>query len=186
MNSLYYGFHNGQCVCASEMKAILQVPGVPREPDPVTIAEHFTFQNQFSDHTFFQGIKLLQPGHWLLCKADSKLTISQYWRFQPGESDRRDEVSIASELRTRFESAVKRQLISEVPVGAFLSGGMDTGSISAVAVRSIPKMHTFTCWFALPPEADSLEQHFDESALSFELATFLRTQHHQIILDNSH
>lgn len=183
---LYYTLHDGALIFASEIKAILQVPGVPRLPDPFAIAQHFTFQNHFDDRTFFQGIHLLPPGHWLLCDADGQLTIRRYWRMVYRNDDPRDEEAIARELRAHFERGVDRQLMSEVPLGTFLSGGMDTGSISAVAARFIPQMHTFTCGFKLPPGADALEQHFDESEESHDLASILGTQHHELILDHRH
>lgn len=183
---LYYTVFNQMLIFASEIKAILQLPGIPRIPDPLTIADHFTFQNHFSDHTFFEGIKLLPAGHWLVCKEDGSIIEQPYWQMRHVESDKLDEEAIASELRFHFENAVKRQLMSEVPLGTFLSGGMDTGSISAVAGRSIPHMHTFTCGFNVPPDADDLEQYFDESAESFALANLLGSQHHEIRLDSHH
>lgn len=183
---LYYTIHDGALVFASEIKAILQVPGIPRQPNPTTIAQHFTFMNHYDDSTFFQGIKLLPPGHWLLVDSDGNVTVQRYWRMEYRGDDTRDEDAIANELRAHFERGVERQLMSEVPLGTFLSGGMDTGSISAVAARRIPQMHTFTCGFTVPEGADSLEQYFDESAESFELADLLGTQHHEIRLSAEH
>jgi asparagine synthase (glutamine-hydrolysing) len=185
---LYYTIHDGALIFASEIKAILQVPGVPRLADRLAITEHFTFQNTFGDRTFFEGIHLLPPGYWLLCDRDGTVTVQPYWRMQydEGNSLLRPVAEIADGLRVRFESAVDSQLMSEVPLGTFLSGGMDTGSISAVAARKIPDMHTFTCGFALPSDADPLEQYFDESEVSFDLAHLIGTQHHEIRLNSSH
>lgn len=183
---LYYAVYNNMLIFASEIKAILEVPGFPRRPDPLTIAEHFTFQNHFGDRTFFKDIKLLPPGHWLRCNAAGEIQSEAYWKMRSAEPDRRDETAIAEELSFHFERAVTRQLISEVPVGTYLSGGMDTGGISAVAVRHLPAMHTFTCGFEVPRNADDLEQYFDESRESFSLADLLGTQHHEVRLDSTH
>lgn len=183
---LYYAVHDGKLAFASEIKALLQIPNFPRRPDPITISEHFTFQNHFGDRTFLQDVKLLPPGMWLRCSADGQIRTGTYWEMQIGDFHTHDANAIAEELRFHFERAVNRQLMSEVPVGTFLSGGMDTGSISAVAVRQIPSIHTFTCGFDLPYQTDSLEQYFDESAEAFALADLLGTQHHEIRLNSTH
>ncbi len=183
---LYYALHQGKLIFASEIKAIIQSPDFPRRPDPLTIAEHFTFQNHFGDRTFLQDVKLLPPGMGLRCTAEGHLHPFTYWQIKIGDFHTENEDSLQEGLRFYFEQAVNRQLMSEVPVGTFLSGGMDTGSISAVAVRQIPNIHTFTCGFELPAQADSLEQYFDESAESRALAHLLGTQHHEICLNSSH
>jgi len=183
---LYYGQYDGMLFFASEIKAILTYPAFPRRPDAQAITEHFTFQNHFGDKTFWQDVRLLPSATWLACQAGGNIRTGRYWamRFQPHEALSESEAS--QRLRFYFEQAVNRQLMSEVPLGTFLSGGMDTGSISAVAVKSLPHLHTFTCGFELPPEMDDLEQYFDESAASFDLADRLGTQHHEIRLDAGH
>jgi len=85
-------------------------------------------------------------------------------------------------LRERFEAAVNRQLMSDVPLGSYLSGGMDTGSISAVAARKIPGIHSFTCGFKLPAGVSEMERFFDERDESERLARLLGTVHHELEL----
>src|SRR5439155_11948059 len=140
---------------------------------------HFTFQNTFGERTLFEGVKLLQAGHYLLCQ-DGKIETRQYWdlHFQPDTSLSMQEW--AHRLREQFEKAVTRQLMSDVPLGTYLSGGMDTGAISAVAARRIHNMHTFTCGFELPEGASDLEQYFDERDASHMLARYLGTLHHEL------
>lgn len=178
---LYYTVVGNTLAFASEVKAFLALPDFRAAPDPFALSEHFTFQNTFGARTFFEGVKLLEAGHYLLCE-DGRIQTRQYWdlRFEPQGS-----LSLqqwAAGLRERFEAAVKRQLMSDVPVGSYLSGGMDTGSISAVAARQIPRLHTFTCGFRLPAGASELEQYFDEREESRALSRLLNTTHHELEL----
>lgn len=178
---LYYTRLGDTFAFASEVKAFLALPEFSARPDPFALAEHFTFQNTFGERTFFEGVKLLPAGNYLLVE-DGRIEQREYWdlRFHP-EAD----VSIedwATGLRERFEAAVNRQLMSDVPLGSYLSGGMDTGSISAVAARKIPGMHTFTCGFKLPAGVSEMERFFDERDESERLARLLGTVHHELEL----
>lgn len=178
---LYYTTVGDTLAFASEIKAFLALPNFRAAPDPFALAEHFTFQNTFGDRTFFKGVKLLPAGHYLLCQ-EGRSDLRQYWDlcFQPDSS-----LSLtqwAGQLRECFETAVNRQLVSDVPLGTYLSGGMDTGAISAVAARRIPEMHTFTCGFDLPKNPNDLERHFDERDASHSLARLLGTVHHELEL----
>ena len=176
---LYYSLIGKTLAFASEVKAFLALPDFKVSVDPFALAEHFTFQNTFGKRTFFDGVNLLPAGHYLLCE-DGESRMQQYWdlRFQPDTRVGLDEW--ARRLRERFESAVTRQLVSDVPLGTYLSGGMDTGAISAIAARRIPNMHTFTCGFDVPEGASALERHFDERDESHSLARTLGTIHHEL------
>jgi asparagine synthase (glutamine-hydrolysing) len=178
---LYYTQLGMTLAFASEIKAFLALPDFKPSADPFALAEHFTFQNTFGDLTFFKGVKLLPAGHYLLCE-NGRTDLRQYWdlRFQP-DSDLNIQ-EWARRLRECFERSVRRQLMSDVPLGSYLSGGMDTGAIAAVASRCIPKMHTFTCGFDLPENSSDLEQYFDERPESHRLAQLLRTIHHELEL----
>ena len=178
---LYYTILGDTLAFASEVKAFLALPEFKARADFFALAEHFTFQNTFGERTFFEGVKLLPAGHCLLIE-NGQIEIKKYWdlTFRP-QNDRSLE-EWAQCLRKRFETAVSRQLISDVPLGTYLSGGMDTGAISAVAARRIPEMHTFTCGFDLPDDVSELEQHFDERDESHELARYLGTVHHELEL----
>ena len=178
---LYYTTVGDTFAFASEIKAFLALPDFKASPDPFALAEHFTFQNTFGDRTFFEGVQLLPAGYYLLCQ-DGHSDLRQYWDlcFEPDSG-----LSLpqwAGRLRECFEAAVNRQLVSDVPLGTYLSGGMDTGAISAVAARRIPQMHTFTCGFDLPKNPDDLERHFDERDASHSLARLLGTVHHELEL----
>lgn len=179
---LYYTFHAGRLLFASEIKALLQDPSLPRALNYEALAEHFTFQNTYGDKTFFKGIHLLPAGNWLKIKADGSQEQRQYWDLVYQGDDHRAEHVLQSELRDHLETAVKRQLMSEVPVGAHLSGGMDSGSIAALATQHIPHLQTFNCGFDLPPNADAYEQYFDESRYARIIASQLDVQHHEMRL----
>lgn len=178
---LYYTLLGKTVAFASEVKAFLALTDFRVAADPFALAEHFTFQNTFGERTLFEGVELLQAGHYLLCE-NTQVNLHRYWRlrFEPDTSLDLDEWSHL--LRDQFESAVTRQLMSDVPLGTYLSGGMDTGAISAVASRQISGMHTFTCGFDLPEDGSDLEQYFDERDESHRLARHLGTIHHELEL----
>lgn len=178
---LYYTRLGDTLAFASEVKAFLALPEFSARPDPLALAEHFTFQNTFGERTFFEGVKLLPAGNYLLVE-DGAIKQHEYWdlRFQPEGNVSIDDW--AAGLRERFEAAVNRQLMSDVPLGSYLSGGMDTGSISAVSARRIPGMHSFTCGFRLPPGVSQMEEFFDERDESERLACLLGTVHHELEL----
>jgi asparagine synthase (glutamine-hydrolysing) len=178
---LYYTSMNDSLVFASEVKAFLALQDFKVKVNLHSLSEYLTFQNIFLDKTLFQGVHLLLPGHYLLCE-NKKYKCEKYWdlHFQPKLGLTMGDWCVG--LRERFETAVKRQLMSDVPLGTYLSGGMDTGAISAVAVRTISHMHTFTCGFSLPQESSEFEQFFDEREESRMLARQLNTVHHTLEL----
>lgn len=182
---LYYMRIGSSFAFASEIKAFLAVPGFSVAADVFALADLLTFQNTFGDRTLFEGVKLVPGGHYLRVR-NGEITTRQYWdlSFQPDIGPGLE--YWAGTLRDRFEAAVNRQLVSDVPVGTYLSGGMDTGSISAVAVRMIQRMHTFTCGFEIPSQATELEQFFDERIESYRLAELLGTIHHEVCLGPEH
>lgn len=179
---LYYTLQDDRLIFASEIKAILQDERLPRQLNYSALAEHFTFQNTLGEKTFFAGIKLLPAGTWLKIYEDGRSEQYTYWDMVYRGDDARPETVLAEELQFHLETAVKRQLMSEVPVGAHLSGGMDSGSIAALASRQIPHLQTFNCGFDLPPQPDEYEQFFDESAYARLIADSLSVKHHEMRL----
>lgn len=165
---------------ASEIKAFLTLPGFGRAVDLEALAQHFTFQNTFGDKTFFKAVKMLPPGSYLVLEAGQRPKVRRFWDMA-FSSRKRTKAAWAEALRGVFEASVTRQLISDVPLGAYLSGGMDTGSISAVAGRHIEPLHTFTCGFDTSGVTDQ-ERHFDETIYAQELAERLSTKHHKTVI----
>jgi asparagine synthase (glutamine-hydrolysing) len=176
---LYYAVHDGRLLFASEIKALLAA-GLPRRVSLEALNEYFTFQNILSDLTLFDGVRLLPPGHTLTADADG-LRTERFWdlSFDPDESVSEEEWT--ERIRGTFSEVVTRQLVSDVPVGSYLSGGMDSGSIAAVASRHVPRLMTFTGGFDMST-VSGLELGFDERADAAAVARSFRTEHYQMIM----
>jgi asparagine synthase (glutamine-hydrolysing) len=181
---LYYAWQNGCLVFASEIKSILLHPSISRSVSTEALNEYFTFQNILSDKTLFEGIHLLQPGSFLslVVGEQSQPQVTKYWDYQIREEPlKADPAEAEEELYRLFDQAVTRQLMSDVPLGCYLSGGIDSGSITAVARKQTDRLMTFTMGFDLS-SASGLELSFDERANSEVLATLLRTEHYEMLL----
>jgi asparagine synthase (glutamine-hydrolysing) len=176
---LYYAVHDGRFVFASEIKAILQT-GLPRRVSPEALVEYFTFQNVFSDRTLFDGVRLLPPGHSMTASEDG-VESKRFWDLEPDPDEGVNEAEWAERIRGVFEESVTRQLISDVPVGSYLSGGMDSGSIVAVASKHVPRLMTFTGGFDLS-SVEGLELVFDERTDAEAVASQFKTQHYEMVL----
>lgn len=185
---LYYTFAMNHFIFASEQKAILTHPSVTREIDLEALLEYFTFQNIFTDKTLLKGIKLFNAGSWAkiplgaLGSELSALSFHRYWDFafrEPDQPARKEE--FIEELDRLFRQAVKRQLVSDVPVGSYLSGGMDSGSITAIAATHLPYIKTFTCGFDLH-SASGIELGFDEREKAEYMSYLFKTEHYEMVL----
>jgi asparagine synthase (glutamine-hydrolysing) len=180
---LYYSFQNGKFLFASETKAIVTVPGFERTIDKEALLEYFTFQNLFTDRTLLQDVRLLPAGTYMCLHADGHSSGPvRYWDYRFEEPDKPgDEREYLEELDRLFRQAVTRQLISDVDVGAYLSGGMDSGSITAVAATQLPYLKTFTCGFDLR-SASGLELGFDEREKAEFMSYCFKTEHYEMVL----
>jgi len=181
---LYYYQGNGVFLFASEIKALLQHPAMEKDVDPYALLEYFTFQNIFTDRTLFKGGRLLPAGHTAMLRIDDvgDLCTNQYWDFDFHEPAQvRDPREYEEELDRLFTQAVRRQLVSDVPVGAYLSGGMDSGAITAVAAKEMPYLTSFTCGFDLS-SASGLELGFDERERAEALSYRFKTEHYEVVL----
>lgn len=182
---LYYTFVENAFLFGSEQKAILAHEKVRRELDLEALLEYFTFQNIFTDRTILKGVRLFPAGcraYLPLGSTPGALKIERYWDFDFREPETaRTEDEYAEELGFLFRRAVKRQLVSDVDVGAYLSGGMDSGSITAVAAKELPYMKTFTCGFDLN-SASGLELGFDEREKAEYMSYLFKTEHYEMVL----
>src|SRR4051812_24137877 len=147
---LYIAYTGDRVLFGSEVKALLTHGAIRADLSPQHLLEYLTFQNIFSDGTLFAGVTLLPAGHHLTLSMDLPIPApTQYWDFDFREPD--DGVASPEEYREEldrlFRQAVDRQLVADVPVGAQLSGGMDSGSITALAARTLPHLSTFTVGF---------------------------------------
>jgi len=179
---LYYWDDGRTVAFASEIKALLPHPRLSRRVDSLALLEYFTFQNLFTDRTLFAGVRMLRAGHVLAISADGARRLRQYWDYRFREPEHAaDPQAAAEELQRLFVGAVNRQLVSDVPVGAYLSGGMDSGGITAIAARQIPHLASFTAGFDLS-SASGLELHFDERQRAERLSYHFGTEHYEVVL----
>ena len=181
---LYYAKIGNQLVFASEYKAILQHPEFDYRLNLCAVKQYFTFQNIFDSQTFFDGIKLLNAGSYIKFDYDM-VEIPQpvvWWDFRfEEERERIAEQEYYEELDRLFKQAVTRQLVSDVDVGAYLSGGIDSGSITAIAAREKPYMKTFTCGFDLH-SASGVEFSYDEREKAEYMSYCFKTEHYEMVL----
>ena len=181
---LYWSQSGNVFAFGSEIKAITAHPAFQREIDKRGLFEYFTFQNFFSQRTLFRGMSMFPAGHWwrLSPSAKPKSSPTQYWDFHfqipdsPGT-----QTEYVEELDRLFQQAVSRQLVSDVEVGAYLSGGIDSGSITAAASREIPNIKSFTCGFDLHGVSE-LEYGFDERSNAEYLSHLFQTEHYEVVL----
>lgn len=179
---LYYAWAGNTLVFASEIKALFCHPSMRRMFDPVGVQDYLTFQFCLGEETVFEGVKLLSPGSVMTYDlTNRRASRRHYWRWQYQPDHRMSLDQHAEALRSALIASLKRQTQSDVPVGTFLSSGMDTGAISALAVRHLPGMHSFTCGFDTKGITGE-EVLFDERELAQALATSLRTEHHTLTL----
>ena len=185
---LYWYCNNGVFIFASEIKAILEHPRVSREVCLPALNEYFTFQNVLSDLTLFEGIRLLPAGCTLTFDQGqmTQPVIKRYWDYAFAQEPLRiSEEESAEELYRLFVQAVTRQLMSDVPVGSYLSGGMDSGSITAVAGSHIPRIATFIGGFDMST-ASPQESGYDERGKAEVLASLFKTDHYSMLIHSSH
>jgi asparagine synthase (glutamine-hydrolysing) len=186
---LYYYLKDNIFLFGSEIKSILQHPEVLVDVSLPALNEYFSFQNIFSNLTLFHGINLLPAGHYLKISLSSHMTENtsdlstvQYWDF-----DFRDEDVLKSkgeyieELELLFQRSVELQLVSDVEVGAYLSGGMDSGAITSIASKTFKNLKSFTCGFDLS-SASGLEMGFDERKKAEFLSNLYKTEHYEVVL----
>lgn len=179
---VYHSEKDGCFLFGSEIKAILEHPDAPHDVDREGLLEYFTFQNFFTEKTLFKGIHLLPAGSFLRVRADTPASLHRYWDFHFIEPEKPASFEeYVEELHRLFLQSVNRQLVSDVPVGSYLSGGMDSGSITAVAATQLPGLTTFTCGFDLS-SASGLELTFDERAKAERMSYLFRTEHYEMVL----
>jgi asparagine synthase (glutamine-hydrolysing) len=173
---LYYTVRDGALFFASEMKALFTVPGVDAELDPVALDQCFTFWAPVAPRTPFKGIRELPPGHVLIARPGD-IVVRPYWRLRfpvRGEELARSEAEIAEEVLALLVDATRIRLRADVPVGAYLSGGLDSTAITAL-IRSFngTRLRTFSVGFE--------HAEFDETRYQEEAVTALGTDHQALV-----
>ena len=182
---LYYSEEGNSLCFASEQKAILAQPNFDRTINRKALLEYFTFQNIFTDQTLISGIQLMPAGYYGkidLRKKSPQLIRTQYWDFnfcEPNELISHQEYT--EELDRLFRKAVNRQLVSDVELGAYLSGGMDSGSITSLASQRFKDLKSFTVGFDLS-SASGIEMVFDERQTAEAMSAAFKTEHYEMVL----
>jgi asparagine synthase (glutamine-hydrolysing) len=180
---IYYCRHGDLLLFGSEIKAILAHPDIKARLDREALVEYFTFQNFFTERTLFKDIKLLPAATLMTIDvAKGSVSASQYWDYHFKEpDDPPNEEDCIRQLEHLFQQAVSRQLVSDVSVSSYLSSGMDSGAITAVAARQTRGMRSFTVGFDLS-SASGLELGFDERAGAEQISYFCKTEHYEMVL----
>ncbi len=186
---LYFALPEGQLLFASEIKALLEHPSVTRDIDPVAMNHYLSFMTTPAPLTMFRGIFKLPAGHYASIAADGKLRATRYWDALPGRSDLGAELAGLSEqaqdellitgVRDRLRSAVDKRMMSDVPFGVFLSGGIDSSTNVALMARSMDRpVDTFSVGF-------KDHTHLNELDYAQKVAREFRTRHHEVLIDEA-
>ena len=174
---IYYTEVEGQLIFGSEMKVILSHPAVKREIDLISLNEYLSFEYVPSPRTILRHIRRLEPGHSLRYGAQG-LYIEQYWNLSLARSENRPPVNwrdYAAMLYDTLKSSVDRELVSDVPVGVLLSGGLDSSTVAAFMAELYPgTVNSYSIGFE--------ETSFDESSYARRIARHVGTDHNELIL----
>ncbi len=177
---LYYSRPGKDVLFASEMKALFPHPGFRHDINHLSISKYFTYSYVPAPHTIFSEVQKLEPGAFVVFNTDGITRKDVYWDI-PLEDNPLNVAPLdecASDLRSLLRDAVKKQLRSDVPVGVFLSGGIDSSAITALAAEVAGnKVHTFSVGFE--------ESSYDESPFAREVAARFGTEHHHETLSAS-
>ena len=179
---LYYWERGGKLAFASEVKALLEVPGIEASMNLEALDKYLTFLWVPDPLTMFEGIRKLPAGHYALWQR-GEFKVEQYWdlTFPPAEHRfERTQTDLADEIRERFCASVEQQMVSDVPIGAFLSAGLDSSSIVAAMARKQP-VRTYTITF--PEKYRVGETTIDDPAVPQRLARKLGCEHHEIVVE---
>ena len=171
----FYYYWDGQLFAfASEIKALLRHPSISARLDDSLLPEYLALGYTSDERTLFAGIRKLMPGHTLTLTPDT-LHISQYWSIPAQSFEERDDESWIAECRARLEETVRMRLMSDVPLGMFLSGGVDSSAIAALTARMVTeRVKTFSVGYR--------EAQFSELSYAAQVAKTLGTDHHEVVI----
>ena len=176
---LHYAVDGDRLVFASELKGLLRDPALRRGIDPVALDEYLAYEFVPSPRSIVRGVNKLRPGHTLTWSvAEGKAQVKRYWapslNVDGGERSR-DVDEECAELRAVLRESVRKELISDVPLGVFLSGGIDSSAVTAMMTHLGGDVKSFSVGFA--------ERSFDEAPYAREVARHLGTDHHELTLE---
>ena len=175
---LYYQDDDRLCF-ASEMKALLPM-GIPKEIDSESLHQYLQFNYIPEPWSIYSQVKKLQPGHFIIAQPGKPQRFSEikYYEIVRRENEKKGDYETAQkELRKLLDDAVEKRLISDVPLGCFLSGGIDSSIITALAASKVKELNTFSIGYKDEP-------FFDETHFALEVAKMHQTKHHVFKLTN--
>jgi len=171
----YYLHDNEKFIFASEIKALLAYPGVHATFNREVLSEYLAFGYLSGRETFFEGIHKLPPGHTIALDESGKLEIRQYWELKgPTSGPPHPQKYYLDNYREMLEQAVSSHLMSDVPLGVFLSGGLDSSAVAALATKARGPLQTFSVGYG--------EQKYSELPYAKVVADYLGSEHHEVIL----
>jgi asparagine synthase (glutamine-hydrolysing) len=171
---MHYATANGRFYFGSEIKSLLEAPDLPRDLDPAALDHYLSFLYTPSDGSIFKSVRKLPPGH-LLTWTDGRIATEQYWRMPAAETFAGSEEDAVQQLRAVLSDAVRSHMISDVPLGAFLSGGVDSSLVvGLMSELSHSRVKTFSIGFDEPA--------FDELEHARRVADHFGTDHHEFVV----
>jgi asparagine synthase (glutamine-hydrolysing) len=172
---LYYAEHDGELLFSSELKPILQLPHVRRDLSWEAVGHLFTFLTTTSTQSIVDGVSKLEPAHIATATRDQQLRPERYWDVQFEPQRDATEGMLVEQLRGLLEEAVELHQVSDVPVGAFLSGGVDSSAVVATMAGMVPRqVKTFSIGFA--------ESAFNELDYARQVARTIGTDHYDLVV----
>lgn len=174
---VYYAQNANGIAFASELIALMQLPDLPREIDPVAANALLMHRYIPAPLCILQSVRKLQAAHYLKFTADHELSVHAYWQLPEVDTRRISETDLADEISARILKATQMRMISDVPLGAFLSGGIDSSAIVAAMQRSGRQVKTYTISFDDP--------RYDEAPIAREVANAIGTQHTEFRVSES-
>lgn len=182
---LYYWLNGKTILFASEIKAFMAHPDFKVEVNLDALNQYFTFQNLFDYQTLFKGVTMLPPANTVKVDSGCVQTIkhNSWWNYDFSETDETMSFDDAkNETERLLQNAVAKQMISDVPVGSYLSGGMDSGSLTAIASKHVKRLTTFTAGFDMS-SVTGVEANYDERRDAELMANYFKTEHYEQVIN---
>jgi asparagine synthase (glutamine-hydrolysing) len=182
---LYYWINGKTILFASEIKAFMAHPDFKVELNMDALNEYFTFQNLFDFQTLFKGVIMLPPANTVKVDSSNVKTLkhNSWWNYDFSATDESMTFEDAkNETERLLKNAVAKQMVADVPVGSYLSGGMDSGSLTAIASQHVKRMTTFTAGFDMS-SVTGVEANYDERRDAELMANYFKTEHYEQVIN---
>ena len=172
---LYYYHNNNSLVFSSEIKGMLANKDIPVKLDYSSLSKFLSLGYTSNSNSIFNDIKKVKPGHYICFDLNTgDFTMNKYWELPKYDNDKNiDSIDLIDEFQTIFKKAVSSQLVSDVPLGILLSGGLDSSLITAMAAKSVKNIKTFTVKF-------SNSKKYDESKYAKLISKYFSTEHYEL------